>query len=146
MSAKRAQYLRKVATPAERKLWSRLKNRKAAGIKFRRQHPIDDYVLDFFCVEASLAIELDGSGHRRHFTETADLDREITLHEKGVRVIRFTNRAVLQNIDGVVNEIIYFVDPERSLWASQDTPPENPKPSPQSSPIGRGRITRPVAL
>ena len=145
MSAKRAQYLRRIATPAERKLWSRLKNRHAAGIKFRRQHPIDEYVLDFFCVEANLAMELDGSGHRRHFTETADLDRKITLHEKGIRVIRFTNRAVLQDIDGVVNEIINAVDPEKSLWHSSMPLTENPIPSPQSSPIGRGRRGRAVS-
>jgi very-short-patch-repair endonuclease len=63
-----------------------------------------------------LAIELDGSGHRRHFTQTADLDKEIELHEKGIRILRFSNQAVMSNIDGVLNEIIYAIDPEKSLW------------------------------
>jgi very-short-patch-repair endonuclease len=81
--------------------------------------------VDFFCAEANLAIELDGSGHTRHQGETSDLDKEIELYENGVRVLRFRNSEVMENADGVVNAIIYAVDPERSLWKT---------PSPQSSP------------
>jgi very-short-patch-repair endonuclease len=87
-------------------------------LKFRRQVPIGDRIVDFFCAEARLAIELDGSGHTRHFTETSDLDRAIELHEKGIRIIRFYNRQIDENLDGVLNAIIYAVDPEKSLWAS----------------------------
>jgi very-short-patch-repair endonuclease len=103
---KQARHLRRTATAAEKRLWSRLRNRQLADLKFRRQHPIGNRVVDFFCEEAKLAIELDGSGHRRHFSETSDLDREIELYEQGVRVIRFHNRAVLLNLDGVLNAII----------------------------------------
>ena len=90
-----------------------------ANLKFRRQHPIGDRIVDFFCTEAQLAIELDGSGHQRHFVESSDLDREIELYEKGVRVLRFRNHAVLSNLEGVVNTIIYAIDPEKSLWPPQ---------------------------
>jgi very-short-patch-repair endonuclease len=117
MSVKRARTFRRKPTAAEKKLWMRLRNRKAAGIKFRRQHPIGEFIADFFCPEASLVIELDGSGHRRHFTETADLDRELSLHEQGMRVLRFKNRSVLTNTDGVVDAIIHAVDPNRSRTA-----------------------------
>ncbi len=112
MTVKRARHFRRNSTLAEKRLWGRLRNRKAAGLKFRRQHPIGDRVVDFFCEEAKLAIELDGSGHNRHLRECQDLDRELELHGKGVRVLRFPNNSVLSNLDGVVNTIICAVDPE----------------------------------
>ena len=108
-------YFRKNSTLAEKRLWARLRARKAAGIKFRRQHPIGDRVVDFFCEEAKLAVELDGSGHNRHSSEYQDLDQELELYEKGVRVLRFPNNSVLSNLDGVVNTIICAVDPELLL-------------------------------
>jgi very-short-patch-repair endonuclease len=74
-----ARRLRRKLTDAERKLWSRLHNRQVANLKFRRQHPLGDRILDFFCSEAKLAIELDGSGHASHHGQTSDLDREIEL-------------------------------------------------------------------
>jgi very-short-patch-repair endonuclease len=61
---------------------------------------------------------LDGSGHTRHFTQTDDLDREIELHEKGIRIIRFYNSEVDENLDGVLNAILDAADPEKSLWSS----------------------------
>lgn len=118
MNVKQARHLRKHSTVAERRLWSRLRNSKAAGLKFRRQHPIGSRIVDFFCEEAKLAVELDGSGHRRHFGEYEDLDRELELHEKGIRVLRFSNKAVLSNLGVVVNEIIYAAAPEKLLWST----------------------------
>jgi very-short-patch-repair endonuclease len=85
------------------------------GFKFRRQHPLETRIVDFFCEEAKIAIEIDGSGHRRHLGQCEDLDRELDLYEKDIRVLRFSNRAVLSNLDRVVNEIIFAIDPERSL-------------------------------
>ena len=79
---------------------------------------------NFFCAEAHLAIELDGSGHCHHFTEMSDLDRAIELHEKGVRIIRFYNSQVDENLDGVLNAIVYAADPEKSPWASGQIPGE----------------------
>jgi len=119
MSVQQAQRLRRKATDAEKRLWSRLRNRKAAGLKFRRQHPVGDRIVDSFCAEAKLAIELDGSGHCCHFGQTSDLDRQIELYEKGIRVLRFYNNDIFENLDGVVNRIIYVIDPERSLWAQR---------------------------
>jgi very-short-patch-repair endonuclease len=112
MTLQRARHFRKNSTHAEKRFWARLRNRKAAGLKFRRQHPIGDRVVDFFCEGAKLAVELDGSSHSRHFAQYEDLDREVELYEKGVRVLRFPNKAVLSNLDGVVNTIICAVDPE----------------------------------
>ena len=122
MSVKQARRLRKTETAAEKRLWAHLKNRRLAGLKFRRQHPLGTRVVDFFCVEAKLAVELDGSGHRRHFGQTADLDREMELHERGIRVLRFINHEVLSNLDGVLNAIVYAADPEKSLWATVKRP------------------------
>src|SRR5438067_482523 len=117
-----ARHFRKASTRHEKRLWWQLRDRKLGGLKFRRQVPIGDRIVDFFCAEANLAIELDGSGHTRHFTQTSDLDREIDLHEKGVRIIRFYNTEVDQNLDGVLNAILYAADPEKSQWASGQIP------------------------
>jgi very-short-patch-repair endonuclease len=120
MSVGQARGFRKNTTDPEKRLWSCLRNRKVAGLKFRRQHPVGDRVVDFFCAEAKLAIELDGAGHSRHFGQTSDLDKEIELHEKGIRVLRFHNSDILENLDGVLNKIIYVIDPEKSLWPNVD--------------------------
>jgi len=116
MSVQQARRLRRKLTDAERKLWSRLRNCQVADLKFRRQHPLGDRIADFFCSEAKLAIELDGSGHASYRGQTSDLDREIELYEKGVRGLRVYNHDIFNNLDGVLNAIIYAIDPERSLW------------------------------
>ena len=116
MSVQQARHLRKRATEAEKRLWRHLRSRQIANLKFRRQHPLANRIVDFFCPEAKLAIELDGSGHASYRGQTSDLDREIDLYEKEIRVLRFQNTDVLNNLDGVLNAIIYAVDPERSLW------------------------------
>jgi len=115
VSINQARRLQKTSTLAERKLWSALRSRQVCDLKFRRQEPIGSRIVDFYCAEAKLAIELDGSGHLRHFNETADLDKEMDLYEKGIRVLRFTNDAVLSNLDGVIEEILYAVDPEKII-------------------------------
>ena len=117
-AVQQARRLRRVATRHEKKLWWHLRDRQPGGLKFRRQVPIGDRIVDFFCAEAHLAIELDGSGHTRHLSQTDDLDREIELHEKGIRTVRFYNSEVDENLDGVLNAILYAADPERSLWPS----------------------------
>src|SRR5207253_11387744 len=115
MRTRQARYLRKAATPAEKKLWSHRRNRQLIGLKFRRQQPVGDRIVDFLCEEATLGIELDGSGHQRHFSQTADLDKELELYEeKGIRLIRFENAAVMRNIDAVLNEIICSIDPDKA--------------------------------
>ena len=116
MSVQQARRLRRSATDAEKQLWRHLRNRQIANLKFRRQHPLGNRIVDFFCPEAKLAIELDGSGHTSYRGQTCDLDRQIELYEKEIRILRFQNADVFNNLDGVLNSIIYVVNPERSLW------------------------------
>ena len=123
-AVQQARRFRKMPTRHEKRLWWQLRDRKLGGLKFRRQVPIGERVVDFFCAEAHLAVELDGSGHCHHFTETADLDRAIELHEKGIRIIRFYNGQVDENLEGVLNAILYAADPEKSRWASGQIPGE----------------------
>ena len=101
----RARELRRDMTPQELKLWARLRSRRLYGIRFRRQHPIDRFVADLFCYEHHLAIEIDGDTHFRPEREAADRLRTERLGRLGVRVIRFTNREVDDNLEGVLYEI-----------------------------------------
>jgi very-short-patch-repair endonuclease len=99
----RAIELRKELTPAERKLWSRLRNEQI-GVKFRRQHAIGIYIPDFACIERKLIIELDGSQHLEQ--EEYDKERSKYLETQGYKVIRFWNNDVTNNIEGVILAIM----------------------------------------
>ena len=87
----RARLLRKKATEPERILWRHLRNRNFAGYKFRRQHPLDSYVIDFYCPAAKLAIELDGGGHNYRSGRIRDRSRSELLASHGIIVLRFWN-------------------------------------------------------
>ena len=100
----RARELRQPQTPAERVLWGRLRNRQLGGHKFRRQHPIGRFIVDFYCDECGLAIEIDGDSHADQVEY--DAERTAWLAEGGTRVIRFTNRQVHQQIDAVLEAIL----------------------------------------
>jgi very-short-patch-repair endonuclease len=100
-----AQNLRKDQTQAEQVLWSKLRSRGLCECKFRRQHPIDNYILDFYCSEAHLAIEIDGGHHLEKGNLEKDIERTAKLNQKGIRVIRFWNDDVLEHLDDVVAEI-----------------------------------------
>ena len=89
----RARALRRNSTDAERKLWYLLRDRRLGGIKFCRQHPRGPYTLDFYCAEAALVIELDGSQHAERLEQ--DARRTAYLEAEGLRVLRFWNRDVL---------------------------------------------------
>ena len=108
-----AQHLRKNATRYEKELWRHLRNRKFANYKFRRQHPIDCYIVDFYCPEAHLAIELDGGGHNYIGREVYDGERTKFLASEGISVLRFWNRQVRENLDSVL-ETIWFELEQRS--------------------------------
>jgi len=98
-------------------------------MSFRRQHSVGQRVLGFFCAEAKLAIEPDASGHAKHFQRIADLDRQIDLYENRIRILRFHNHEIFRNLDGVLNAIIYAIDPERSLRVERrEYPHLNPLP------------------
>jgi len=97
--------LRKNATDAERKLWSILRSRRLIGLKFFRQYSVGPYILDFYCPERRLAIEVDGGQHADVYGQQHDAYRDRYLMELKIRVIRFWNNDVLQNIEGVGRRI-----------------------------------------
>ena len=94
-----ARHLRKRDTWAEKLMWSWLRNRRFSRYKFRRQHPYGSYVLDFYCLEAQLNIELDGFGHGFPQQRAADERRDAWLQERGVRVLRFWNHRLRRDKD-----------------------------------------------
>lgn len=96
--------LRNNATPAEAILWRALKGRGTGGYKFRRQQGIGQFILDFFCPELLLCVEIDGNSH--DFKSDYDEQRTHFLNSQGITVIRFSNDQVCTNVDGVVSEII----------------------------------------
>lgn len=99
----RARSLRQPQTPAEAKLWRRLRANQIAGVKFRRQHPVGPFVVDFYCASAKLLIEIDGDSHYRE--GHSEKSRTAFLQQRGYRVIRFTNTDVHTNIEGVLEAI-----------------------------------------
>ena len=101
----RARELRRALTPAERKLWSALRGKQLYGLKFRRQHPLPPYIVDFYCHEKRLIVELDGGQHNEVARTAYDLERTAWLQGKGLRVIRFWNYEVETNLVGVLEAI-----------------------------------------
>ena len=102
--------LRKNATDAERKLWSILRSKRMADLKFFRQCSVGPYTLDFYCPERRLAIEVDGGQHADVHGQQHDVHRDRYLKELNIRVIRFWNNDVLRNIEGVGQKIKEEVD------------------------------------
>jgi len=100
-----ARELRKKETPAEKKLWAALRNRKAGNYKFRRQHPIGYYVVDFYCEEKYLIIEVDGSVHDLLENKEYDKSRQDELENAGYKFLRFTNEEVMNDLTGVIQKI-----------------------------------------
>jgi very-short-patch-repair endonuclease len=100
----RARKLRRPMTPAEAKLWQRLRRRQLSGHYFRRQHPIGNFITDFYCAEARLVVEVDGDVHVMQ--EEYDSVRTEWLEERGYRVIRFTNDEVFRQLDVVLESIL----------------------------------------
>jgi very-short-patch-repair endonuclease len=97
--------LRNNLTPAEGELWKHLKNGQLHARKFRRQHSIGNYILDFYCPSEKLAIELDGQVHNNTIAEHFDNERDNTLKELGIRVLRFENKDVFGNLSAILQEI-----------------------------------------
>jgi very-short-patch-repair endonuclease len=95
-----ARQLRRDQTDAERDLWRALRGQRFAGFKFRRQHPVGDYILDFYCAAARLAVELDGSQHGLPEGLQRDAVREKFLAEQDIETLRFWNRQWRENREG----------------------------------------------
>jgi very-short-patch-repair endonuclease len=94
---------RRQPTGAEGRLWSRIRNGRIEGFKFRRQHAIERFIVDFYCPAARLVIEVDGRSHDEN--EADDRAREAYFAAQGLRILRFTNDQVLSDIEGVVPSI-----------------------------------------
>jgi len=105
-----ARELRLRATEAEQKLWSLLRNRQLKGKKFRRQHAVANYVVDFYCNEYKLAIELDGNFHADAEAKEYDAARTALLKELGINVLRFWNEEIINNQIKVLSEIGKYLD------------------------------------
>jgi very-short-patch-repair endonuclease len=101
-----ARQLRVKQTDCEHLLWQKLRARQIANLKFRRQYPCPPYVLDFYCAELKLAIELDGGQHHESHGLIHDLRRTRCLNQKGIEVVRFSNLEVMQQMDDVLEQII----------------------------------------
>jgi very-short-patch-repair endonuclease len=123
----RARQLRREATTAESLLWELLRDRRLLGRKFRRQHPIGQFIADFFCDDARLIIEIDGAVHREPTQQERDRLREEILREHGFAILRFTNDQILDRTEQVLQEIAAYV-----------TAHSYEHPSPLSQSLGRG--------
>ena len=101
-----AKHNRKNPTQAEMILWEALRNKKLGGFKFRRQHPIDDYILDFYCHSKKLCIELDGEYHNDPNKQSYDLRRTEELNRYQIKVIRFSNKEITNDLQDVLDIIL----------------------------------------
>jgi very-short-patch-repair endonuclease len=126
-----AKRLRKTSTDVERLLWSRLRAGRFESLKFRRQHPIGGYIVDFVCLERKLIIELDGGQHNLPDEVLRDRQRDAWLEKEGYTVLRFWDNEVLMNTDGVLDRIR-----DRLLKS----------PSPESPPLKGGEINVEISL
>jgi very-short-patch-repair endonuclease len=123
----KARRLRRPLTASEQALWATLRDNRLRGLKFRRQHPFGPYILDFFCVQAQLAVELDGSVHDQPDQKEYDANRTAYLESHGLRLLRFKNLDVERNIDDVLARILEVASP-------------NPRPLPSPEEFsGEGR-------
>lgn len=101
----RRKALRNHMPVAERLLWSKLRCKNIKGYKFRRQYSIDNFIIDFYCPDAKLAIEIDGESHYREGAAEYDALRQDLLERFGLTFLRFTNTEVYENLDGVIAKI-----------------------------------------
>ncbi|MFH1429352.1 MAG: endonuclease domain-containing protein [Candidatus Margulisiibacteriota bacterium] len=102
---KQAKELRNLQTPAEAKLWKHLKTNKLNGLSFRRQHPINRFIADFYCHKLKLVIEVDGSAHNIEEVRVYDKERENILQAFNLDILRFTNEEIENSIEIVLTRI-----------------------------------------
>ena len=105
-----AKELRQVQTKSEEILWKYLRNRKLMNLKFRRQHPFENFVLDFYCHERKLCIEADGNIHNSKENIEYDNNRTRILKENGITVMRFANHEITDSIGAVLNRITEYLN------------------------------------
>ena len=113
MPAERERQLRRASTDAERALWRLLRSRQLEGYKFRRQHAVGPYILDFYCPASRLAVELDGSQHYTADGLADDAARTEYLRSAGIEVMRLPNNDVLTNADGTIEVLLRTLEEPR---------------------------------
>jgi very-short-patch-repair endonuclease len=118
--AQTARRLRRHQTDAERILWFRLRDRRLNGWKFRRQKPLNGFVVDFCCPDAKLIVELDGGQHSAQ--KAKDARRIRSQDASGDLVLRFWNNEVLGNVEGVLEEILNTISQQQTLEPPHPTP------------------------
>ena len=118
----RARELRRQSTDAERLLWSRLRDRRLMGLKFKRQYPIGRCIVDFVCKERNLVIEIDGGHHQEQ--RESDQSRTEWLGSRGFEVVRYWNNQVLEDIDSVLESIRMTLELETSPSIQPVTTPK----------------------
>jgi very-short-patch-repair endonuclease len=121
---KQARHLRRSMSLPEVALWRLLRRRQLEGFRFRRQHPVGPYILDFYCPMAKLAIEVDGIGHWVGGRAHRDATRDVWLNEKGIRVLRVPAAAVLRetDLDGVANMILGTINAPSTAFGGPPPP------------------------
>jgi very-short-patch-repair endonuclease len=102
--------LRNNPTKAEMVLWEQLKNKSLPGVRFKRQHPIDIFIADFYCHKYKLVIEVDGEIHNSPENKEYDDGRAFEMEKYGIKILRFSNREVLENINNVIARIKQEID------------------------------------
>jgi methionyl-tRNA synthetase len=130
-----ARNLRSEQTNAENRLWALLRDRRLGGAKFRRQHPVEPYILDFYCHEAKLAIELDGGGHSERSQK--DLERDRYVAAKGIETLRVWNNQLLNETESVL-EAIWNKLGEKGALQKMNQPSSNAPSPPAPLPTGEG--------
>jgi very-short-patch-repair endonuclease len=105
-----ARQLRKNQTPAEQLLWSRIRRQQILGVQFYRQKPIAGYIVDFYCFSAKLVMEIDGSQHYEPDAIEYDIQRTKTLESLGLRVMRFNNVQIMNELENVLAVIVVEVE------------------------------------
>jgi len=134
-----ARTFRKAPTPAEHLLWQRLRNAQLAGLRVRRQQPIGPFIVDFFVAAAKLVIEIDGDVHDGMESQARDVERQRLLEATGLRVLRFRNEEVLEDMQAVVARIEKSLTPLPPLQLRGEGEQDKIRtPSPDRGRGGRG--------
>ena len=110
-----ARALKANSTEAEELLWQKLKAKRFHGLKFRRQHPINKFVVDFYCNELKLVIEVDGGIHLKEDIRERDIERENIISEFGLTIVRYTNEEIMDNIICVLIKLETYIKKQPSL-------------------------------
>lgn len=104
--------LRRHMTPAETILWTQIRRKQLSGYQFKRQYSIDRYIVDFYCPQLKLVIEVDGDSHCSEWARRHDAAREKEIAAHGIKILRFTNNDVYSNLKGVVEAIMWNLNEE----------------------------------